>query len=109
MQLRDARRIAEEAIARIADPSVLDIAIDDSHTLELETHWVFFYNTQRFIETGSISDALAGNAPIFVSKADGHAETGRTDIPIEDQLRQRSSETGERKSDEPENQDPGWN
>jgi len=37
--------------------------IVDSETMETEFGWIFFYQSEEFLLTGSISDALAGNAP----------------------------------------------
>lgn len=63
-----------------------DIVIDPSATMETEGCWVFFFNTREFLETRSMSFALAGNAPIFVKK-DGTAPFfGVTHAPIEDQI-----------------------
>jgi hypothetical protein len=66
-----ARRLALERLAQswnIADahPVILDEA-----TIERDFCWVFFYDSSRHIETGDLSDALAGNAPIIVNKHDG--------------------------------------
>lgn len=38
---------------------------------ELTEGWLFNYQSARFLETGNISDCLAGNVPLFVAKADG--------------------------------------
>ncbi len=79
-----ARAIAEEMLDQTVRTEIADIVINK--TLETDSCWVFFYNTRAYIETGSISHALAGNAPVFVLKDDPSAWFGRTDIPLEDQL-----------------------
>jgi ribosomal protein L7/L12 len=38
---------------------------------ELAEGWLFSYQSARFLETGNISDSLAGNVPLFVAKVDG--------------------------------------
>lgn len=79
-----ARAIAEEMLDQTVRTEIADIAINK--TLETDSCWVFFYNTRAYMETGSMSHALAGNAPVFVLKDDPSAWFGRTDIPVEDQL-----------------------
>jgi len=45
--------------------------------------WVFFYNTQSFLESGNTSEALAGNTPLIFNRANGNiVETG-TAQPVE--------------------------
>jgi hypothetical protein len=86
IQIREARRIASDLIEHVVDSDAADVVIDHDRTVETDTHWVFFYNSRQSIETGAIIYALAGNAPIFVSKSDGRAGVGRTDIPIQQQI-----------------------
>jgi hypothetical protein len=42
-------------------------------TTETETDdgWIFSYNSRAYVEDGNPSARLAGNYPIFVSRADG--------------------------------------
>jgi hypothetical protein len=50
----------------------------DKSTREFPSGWVFFYNSERYIQTGNVLDSLAGNVPIIVDRADGSVhETGR--------------------------------
>src|SRR5690349_18376312 len=48
--------------------------------------WVYFYDGSRRVETGSASDALAGNAPLIVDKTDGKLYITGTARPIEHYL-----------------------
>jgi hypothetical protein len=48
---------------------------------------VFFYNSERYVETEESEHALAGNAPIVVIKADGSVHTTGTAYSIEHYLR----------------------
>lgn len=48
-----------------------DVAIMPEHTIERAWGWVFFFQSTKFIETGDIAYALAGNAPIFVNRSNG--------------------------------------
>ncbi|WP_430649450.1 YrhB domain-containing protein [Bradyrhizobium uaiense] len=43
---------------------------------------MFFYNSSRYIETGDIAFALAGNGPIFVDR-NGAVKTLPTSVPWE--------------------------
>ena len=55
----------------------IDIVIVDDLTIEEDFGWVFFYNSKEFIETGNLSYALVGNAPVIINKYDGTLhETG---------------------------------
>jgi len=49
------------------------VVVDDL-TIETLLCWVFFYDSKRYLETGSINDALAGNGPVIVNKHDGNIE-----------------------------------
>jgi hypothetical protein len=49
--------------------------------------WVFFYDSKRHVETGNFRDALAGNAPIVVTKTDGQVHVTGTAFPVEHYLK----------------------
>lgn len=44
------------------------LAILDEATRETPYGWVFFYQSARYLQTREVSDALAGNAPVLVTK-----------------------------------------
>ena len=52
-------------------------------TIEANDYWVFFYNSSRFLETGNMSYALAGNAPFIVDKYKGEIHVTGTARLIE--------------------------
>jgi hypothetical protein len=52
-------------------------------TIEKPFGWVFFYNSREFLETGDLSFALTGNAPIIVDKFTGLITETGTAYPIE--------------------------
>jgi hypothetical protein len=52
-------------------------------TIEKPFGWVFFYNSKKFLETGEIGFALAGNGPAMVNRYDGTIEFGGTANPPE--------------------------
>jgi hypothetical protein len=62
---------------------MIELSIVDDATFEFGSGWVFFYDSRRHLESGSISDALAGNAPLIVSKRDGSVHVAGTAHPIE--------------------------
>jgi Immunity protein 35 len=56
-------------------PGVPPLAITDVE--ERQGCWVLYYQSVRYIETGSFLDSVAGNAPILVDRRTGQAhETG---------------------------------
>ncbi len=67
---REARKTAEAVLRDMsAVPGVPPLAITD-----VEEHgdcWVVFYQSARYIETGSFLDSVAGNAPILVDRRTG--------------------------------------
>ena len=68
----------------------------DDETIEKEYGWVFFYQTEKYLRTGNIIDALAGNAPYIVNKYTGELiETG-TANPVEEYIAEYESESGYR-------------
>jgi hypothetical protein len=58
-------------------------AIADSHTMEIASAWIFFYNTRRYLETGDIIYRLAGNGPVFVNKETGEVQFYGSRPPLE--------------------------
>jgi hypothetical protein len=55
-------------------------------TMERPFGWVFFYGSKRYIETGESRYALAGNAPVVVTRVDGRIHHTGTAFPIEHYL-----------------------
>jgi hypothetical protein len=45
--------------------------IIDEHTIDMKQGWIFFYDSQEFLETKDFSYAIAGNGPIAVAKKTG--------------------------------------
>jgi len=69
---------AEEAVAaelrtkcQIPNDSFVII---ENLTIEKPFGWVFFYDSKKYLETGNVDDAIAGNGPVFVNKHDGSIE-----------------------------------
>jgi hypothetical protein len=69
---------------------------DDRHVQKLvvvriDEHdfgWLYFYDSSGHVETGSVSDALVGNAPLIVDRVDGKLYVTGTAHPIEHYLQE---------------------
>lgn len=48
-----------------------ECVVRDDLRVELSECWVFYYNSRKWLETGNLMDALAGNGPVAVGKSDG--------------------------------------
>ena len=45
--------------------------------------WLYFYDSSRHLESGDVRDALVGNAPLIVDRADGKLYVTGTAHPID--------------------------
>lgn len=86
MTRNEAEDLARVHIAASPVAARHDLVIDSSRTREEPFGWVFFYNTRRFVETGAIEWALAGNAPLIVDRATGEVIPTGTARPIEQHI-----------------------
>lgn len=77
-------------------PSDDTFVCDDTVTIEKPFGWVFFYNSQTYLQTGEISYALAGNGPIMVNKHDGTIEFYGTAKSIETSIEEYERKTAKR-------------
>jgi len=48
--------------------------------------WVVFYSSKRYIDTGDVRDAIAGNGPLVIGKKDGRIVMAGTATPLEQQI-----------------------
>lgn len=64
-----ARFLAHKAVLALGAANNDNFAIMDDKTVETHSGWMFFYNTQEFIDTGDPTCALAGNGPILVQRS----------------------------------------
>ena len=65
------------------EDDVLELVVQDEHTIEGDFGWVFFYQSKSFLDTEDTSHALAGNAPLLVSRTDGSVHITGTAQPTE--------------------------
>ena len=88
MTKSEAEHVAREYLKTKEPGAGCELVLVDQHTIERDFGWVFFYNAKRHVETGDIRDALAGNAPIVVTKADGRIHETGTAYPLEHYLKE---------------------
>ena len=90
----EARQIALAHVKAIGRETLLELVILDAHTIEKSYGWVFFYDSQRHVQSGDFRDSIAGNAPILIMKADGKIRETGTAMPLEHYLKQFDAEYG---------------
>jgi len=73
--------IATAHLAAQVAPECGDVVIVDS--IDRPNGWVFFYQTRAYLDSGQIEFALAGNAPILVSRESGVVSPTGTAEPFE--------------------------
>ncbi|MEV4491170.1 YrhB domain-containing protein [Micromonospora coxensis] len=79
---REARDTAEEVLrAMSSEPDMPRLAITRAD--EHPNCWVFFYQSVRYLETGSFLESLVGNAPILVDRNTGQPHLTGTAQPID--------------------------
>lgn len=88
MNLNSAEVIVRPYISDLGLKLGVELLLINDQTIEFNSGWAFFYNSLKYVEGGSISDALAGNAPLIVSKRDGTVHITGTAQPIEDYIRE---------------------
>lgn len=58
------------ALPGYVNPNVKLKIISES-TEEYDFGWVFYYNSEKYLESGDFREALGGNAPLIVNKESG--------------------------------------
>jgi hypothetical protein len=84
----DAKEIALGYLKTMEVRTDLELVLLNEETMERNFGWVFFYTSKRYLETQSIGDALAGNAPFVVMRGDGSIRLTGTAFPLEHYLRE---------------------
>lgn len=79
LTLEEAQRVVLTTLSNRLVGGVQGVVIIDSETITKPYGWAFFYNSRKFIETGSIVHCLAGAGPVIVLSATGEVhELGST-------------------------------
>jgi hypothetical protein len=86
IQWSDARQIALSYVKAHERGYGAELVLLDRYTIERSFGWVFFYDSKRHDETGDFRDAVAGNAPIVVTREDGRVHVTGTALPVEHYL-----------------------
>src|SRR6266852_263877 len=86
MNLQEARELAAKYLHEGERREGFTPMIADDATLELPFGWGFFYNSAEYLRTGDFLYALAGNAPIVVSRCDGQIHETGTARPLAEYL-----------------------
>jgi hypothetical protein len=89
LSLDQARRITQVILESVALPGGDEAVIADE-PIEFDRGWVFMYDSKHYLETGELSAALAGNAPIAVFRS-GEVRILGTAYPLEHYLDQLNS------------------
>lgn len=83
----EARQLALTYLRSQEAAAGFELMLLDDCTIERAFGWAFFYDSKRHVETGDFRDAIAGNAPIVITKVDGQVHVTGTVLPIESYLR----------------------
>ncbi|MGO9487241.1 MAG: YrhB domain-containing protein [Rhodomicrobium sp.] len=92
----DAIELVSKRLEEIASPNDQLIVIEEK-TIERPFGWIFFYDSKKYIETGSTIHRLAGNGPVIVNKKRGSVDLFGSTPPLEEILSryERSLQTGD--------------
>lgn len=69
----EARKTAQAELVKMSASTYGDLVfvLLDAHTLTEPYGWVFFYDSQKHVESQAFEDSLAGNAPLLVLRDTG--------------------------------------
>ena len=84
-----ARASTEKYLDEEVRPKAAMYGIDDlvvTEVQEFEHCFVAFFNSRRFLDSGNLSDALAGNGPLIVNKRTGAVRAAWSGRAWEEQL-----------------------
>jgi hypothetical protein len=82
----EARALALSYVRNREAKAGCDLVLLDSETIEKGFGWVFFYDSKEHAKTGDFRYALAGNAPVVVTRTDGAIHETGTALPLEKYL-----------------------
>ncbi|MBX3255764.1 MAG: hypothetical protein KF862_16640 [Chitinophagaceae bacterium] len=81
-----ALNIAKDYLKQLELKSNCKLVLLLNETVEFDLGWVFFYQSEAFLESGNILDALGGNSPLIVNKYNGSISATGTARPIEEYI-----------------------
>lgn len=62
-----AQEVVGQKLRELSPPDDIFIIVD-AGTIEKPYGWIFFYNSKKYLDTGEIRHALAGNGPVIVNR-----------------------------------------
>jgi hypothetical protein len=74
----------------------LEFVVADENTIERPFGWIFFYDSEKFLETGMDIYRIAGNGPVFVNKMTGEIKFFGSVPPLHVILANYEEKLGER-------------
>jgi hypothetical protein len=77
----EARAIVDRRLLEKAQRSGIPLAVLEEETLELESGWVFYWDSLAFVETGETCRRLAGDVPFFVNRSTAELVELRKNVP----------------------------
>lgn len=84
----EAKNIANNELFLLGKKIGDKLQLVESETIEESFGWVFFYNSQKYLETGELTFMLAGNSPFIVDKERGEIHYTGTEYPIEHYIKE---------------------
>ena len=88
MTLADARRKIDSMLIELGKHVAGGVVVLEERTITKPYGWIFFYSGKRYVETGDIMTAIAGNGPIVILAETGEAITlGTARRPTEEIVR----------------------
>jgi len=90
----EAMRIALGYIEQLQRENGIELELLEGETIERSFGWIFFYQSKCYLQSGCLSDALAGYAPIVVARADGRIHVTGTARPLEYYLEELAAAEG---------------
>lgn len=88
MTRSEATEIARKYVKALETDAGCELVLLEKETLERAFGWVFFYDSRQHVETAEFRHALAGNAPIVITRSDGVVHETGTAMPLERYLKQ---------------------
>jgi hypothetical protein len=82
--ISEAKNLAEDHLAKTPGISPEAVVIVDGSTVETDFGWIFVWNSKRFLDSGDFRDALLGNVPLIVDRANGSVHETCTFLSIDE-------------------------
>lgn len=88
MTLQEAQVAVASYLDELGQSMGMKLAVIPEETVEFGSGWMFSYQSKQFLDSGDTLAALAGNAPLIVSKRTGHVTVTGTAHPMDFYIRE---------------------